>query len=203
MGGVDSCYNIPMIDAVIFDCFGVLFGSSVEILTAQCPPENRNELADIFAQSDYGYITHDEFITEASRLLGYSTDHFRRVLSQAHVRNDTLFAVIRRLRQRYPMLKIGLLSNVGGDTINKLFTNEDLALFDARVLSYEEHIAKPNPEAFSLVAERLGIPVGRCIMIDDRAENCDGAEVAGMSAILYTTVANLKRDLQPYGVNVE
>jgi len=43
-----------MIRAVIFDCFGVLYGGSIEVLMAQCPPDRRAELEDINKQSDYG-----------------------------------------------------------------------------------------------------------------------------------------------------
>lgn len=188
-----------MIDAVFFDCFGVLFDMDTD-LGAQCPPENRAEMAGVFARSDHGYITRDEFIAEVARLVGCPAEHFRCVLEQAHVRNDALFATIHQLRRQHPALKIGLLSNVGDDTINRLFTEEDLALFDTCVLSHEEHITKPDPRLFAVAAERLAVPIGRCMMIDDRVENCDGAEAAGMSAIQYTTVADMERDFRAYNI---
>ena len=54
------------------------------------------------------------------------------------------------------------------------------------MLSYREGIAKPNPEIFTLAAERLGVAPSECVMIDDIAANCEGAEVAGMQSILHT-----------------
>ena len=32
----------------------------------------------------------------------------------------------------------------------------------------------------------LGVATSECVMIDDRVENCEGAEVAGMMALQYT-----------------
>ena len=82
--------------------------------------------------------------------------------------------------------------------MDRLFSPDERAeLFDVVVLSYEESIAKPNPEIFTLIAERLGVPAGECVMVDDRAENCEGAEIAGMQSVQHTsnesTIAHLTR----------
>jgi putative hydrolase of the HAD superfamily len=60
-------------------------------------------------------------------------------------------------------------------------------MFDVVFLSYKEGIAKPNPDAFRLAAEKLGLAPEECVMIDDIAENCEGAEVAGMQSIQHVT----------------
>ena len=82
---------------------------------------------------------------------------------------------------------MAMLSNVGGGTLEYLFAPGELEkMFDVCVLSYEESLAKPNPEIFTLTAGRLGVATSECVMIDDRVENCEGAEVAGMMALHYT-----------------
>ena len=175
-----------MIRAVIFDCFGVLYGGSIEVLMAQCPPDRRAELEDINKQSDYGYISRQEFITEVARLSEQTPAQIAALLEQVHVRNSELIAI-----------KVGLLSNVGSDTIERLFTPDELReLFDAVVLSYAEHIAKPSREAFELAADRLGVSPGQCVMIDDRLDNCSGAEAAGMRAILHTANSRTMAELE-------
>jgi HAD hydrolase, family IA, variant 3 len=186
-----------MIRAVIFDCFGVLYGGSIEVLMAQCPPDRRAELEDINKQSDYGYISRQEFITEVARLSEQTPAQIAALLEQVHVRNSELIAMIHTLRQRYPAIKIGLLSNVGSDTIERLFTPDELRqLFDAVVLSYAEHVAKPSREAFELAADRLGVSPGQCVMIDDRLDNCSGAEAAGMRAILHIANSRTMAELE-------
>ena len=113
------------------------------------------------------------------------------------MRNSELIAMIHTLRQRYPAIKIGLLSNVGSDTIERLFAPDELRhLFDAVVLSYAEHVAKPSREAFELAADRLGVPPSQCVMIDDRLDNCSGAEAAGMRAILHTANRRTMAELE-------
>lgn len=186
-----------MIRAVIFDCFGVLYGGSIEVLMASSPPDRRAELEDINKQSDYGYISRQEFIAEVARLSEQTPAQINALLEQAHVRNSELIAMIHALRQRHPAIKVGLLSNVGSDTIERLFTPDELReLFDAVVLSYAEHVAKPSREAFELAADRLGVLPGQCVMIDDRLDNCSGAEAAGMRAILHTTNSRTMAELE-------
>jgi HAD hydrolase, family IA, variant 3 len=186
-----------MIRAVIFDCFGVLYGGSIEVLMASSPPDRRAELEDINKQSDYGYISRQEFIAEVARLSEQTPAQINALLEQAHVRNSELIAMIHTLRQRYPAIKVGLLSNVGSDTIERLFTPDELReLFDAVVLSYAEHVAKPSREAFELAADRLGVSPGQCVMIDDRLDNCSGAEAAGMHAILHTANSRTMAELE-------
>ena len=186
-----------MIRAVIFDCFGMLYGGSIEVLMASSPPDRRAELEDINKQSDYGYISRRQFITEVARLVGQTPAQINALLEQAHVRNSELIAMIHALRQRYPAIKVGLLSNVGSDTIERLFTPDELReLFDAVVLSYAEHVAKPSREAFELAADRLGVPPGQCVMIDDRLDNCSGAEAADMRAILHTANRRTMAELE-------
>ena len=164
---------------------------------AQCPPDRRAELEDINKQSDYGYISRQEFITEVARLSEQTPAQVEALLEQAHVRNSELIAMIHTLRQRYPAIKVGLLSNVGSDTIERLFTPDELReLFDAVVLSYAEHVAKPSREAFELAADRLGVLPGQCVMIDDRLDNCSGAEAAGMRAILHTANSRTMAELE-------
>jgi HAD superfamily hydrolase (TIGR01509 family) len=43
---------------------------------------------------------------------------------------------------------------------------------------------KPEPEAYASVLERLGVPAERCVFVDDRAKNIEGARRMGMQAIL-------------------
>ncbi|MBF1032604.1 MAG: HAD family phosphatase [Candidatus Nanosynbacter sp.] len=186
-----------MIRAVIFDCFGVLYGGSIEVLMASSPPDRRAELEDINKQSDYGYISRQEFITEVARLVEQTPAQINALLEQAHVRNRELIAMIHALRQRHPAIKVGLLSNVGSDTIERLFTPDELRqLFDAVVLSYAEHVTKPSREAFELAADRLGVSPSQCVMIDDRLDNCSGAEAAGMHAILHTANSRTMVELE-------
>ena len=59
----------------------------------------------------------------------------------------------------------------------------------------EEGITKPNPLLFERAAERIGIYTDESVFIDDRQENCLGAETTGMKSLLYESNEKLTRDL--------
>lgn len=172
-----------MIRAVIFDCFGVLYSGSLGYLQSIAPPEHRNEIAELNSQKDYGYITFDDFLVQASALIGVSKEHLIEAVKQRHIRNSPMFEEIPALKAS---VKVGLLSNIGDSQFEELFSTEDAGIFDEIFLSYQEGIAKPNPEAFREMAMRMGVKPDECVMVDDMMHNCEGAEVAGMTSILHT-----------------
>jgi putative hydrolase of the HAD superfamily len=80
-------------------------------------------------------------------------------------------------------VKTGLISNSMGYSMYDRSTFPEL--FDAVVLSGEEGVHKPQPEAFQLAAERVGLEPDECVFVDDLRENCAGAEAVGLTAILH------------------
>lgn len=53
---------------------------------------------------------------------------------------------------------------------------------DGRVVSGFERVMKPDPAIYLLLCGRYGLDPARCLFVDDNADNCRGAEVAGMRA---------------------
>ena len=175
-----------MVHGIIFDCFGVLYGGSLETLLSLCPLDRVVEMRDLNKQADYGFISSQEYVEGIATLLSITPDEATALLKRKHYRNVELVDFVRELKRdgRY---RIALLSNVGDGTVEQLFGDELHELFDVVVLSYQEHLAKPNPEIFTLTAERLGVSAGECVMIDDLEVNCDGAEIVGMQSIQHIT----------------
>lgn len=188
-----------MIQAIIFDCFGVLYHSSADELYRRCTPERRDELHDIRMQRDRGIVHYDEYIDLVAQLLGMERDALRTLAEQSHVRNQELFAFIRSVdREKY---RVGLLSNIGDTTMDQLIgVGEQQELFDAVILSYQVGMIKPDPRLFQLMSERIGVPAEACVMIDDVERNCVGAQSIGMQAIHHhDTDATLDRLRQLLG----
>lgn len=175
-----------MIRGIIFDCFGVLYGGSLETLISTCPPNRLQELNDITKQADYGFITSQDYAEELADIFGKTVGEIQELFRTKHIRNSEMIDYIRELKSqgRYT---IALLSNVGNGTVEGLLGNELTELFDTVVLSYQEHLAKPNPAIFTLTAERMRLLSGECIMIDDLEINCEGARVTGMQALQHTS----------------
>lgn len=185
------------IRGVIFDCFGVMyvdmardfFEKNVKNYTELQP-----QLLELNKQSDYGFISIQEWISGVRDITGLDTAFVAEHIMALKVRNEVLLAFSQSLR---PTHKLGLLSNVGISSMENYFpTTERAALFDATVLSSEVGLIKPHPEIFKLMAERLECSPGDCIMIDDSEENCSGADAAGMQAIHYKTNEQTIRDLE-------
>jgi putative hydrolase of the HAD superfamily len=84
---------------------------------------------------------------------------------------------------------LGLLSNIVGDLV-PIFEarhREWLVHFSALAYSCEIGVAKPDPRAYQIVAERLGVPPGDCLFLDDREVNVIAAREVGMRAEVFRT----------------
>ncbi|MBX4199307.1 HAD-IA family hydrolase [Candidatus Saccharibacteria bacterium] len=185
-----------MIKAVIFDFFGVLasdgwlpfknkhFGDDPELFA---------KAGELNKQTDSGLKTYNEFISEISRMASVEPEQARHQIEN-NIRDDKLLEYIRE--ELKPHYKVGMLSNAAANWLNDILTKEQIALFDAIALSYETGIVKPNPQAFHIITERLGVKPDESIFIDDQERYCVGAEAVGMKFIVYKDFPQLKQELQ-------
>ncbi|ESW68014.1 HAD family hydrolase [Mesorhizobium sp. LSJC268A00] len=60
-----------------------------------------------------------------------------------------------------------------------------LELFDTIVDATYTRILKPDPRAYALVTEALGLPAGACVFVDDQQRNVDGGRAAGMRTVHF------------------
>jgi epoxide hydrolase-like predicted phosphatase len=97
--------------------------------------------------------------------------------------NVPLASYFAALRPRY---RTGILSNsfVGAREREQAAHGfEDLC--DVVVYSHEEGMEKPDPRIYRLAAQRLGVPPGEAIFLDDREACVTGAREVGMTAVLF------------------
>lgn len=80
---------------------------------------------------------------------------------------------------------IYLLSNAGTCIHDQLNHMPAWSLMDGAVVSGEERLMKPDPAIYQLLCERYGLLAEECLFVDDNADNCEGARVAGMRAVRY------------------
>lgn len=184
--------------AVIFDCFGVLYGGSLFALLNMAPPEKRNDIVDLNRQNDYGFLSFDDYTSGMALLLGKTPNEIREIFKHKRIRNQPLFDFINEIRT--PDVKIGLLTNAGRDMPGVLFSEQELngGVFDSYIVSSEYGIVKPNPDVYILLADKLGVPVGDCLMVDDAFENCHGAEAAGMQAVWFADNETAKNHVREF-----
>ena len=58
-------------------------------------------------------------------------------------------------------------------------------IFELVVDSAFVGMRKPDPEIYELTVARLGVPAAECVFVDDLKSNCEAAETAGMTAVVY------------------
>ncbi|MGD0223338.1 MAG: HAD family phosphatase [Terriglobia bacterium] len=113
--------------------------------------------------------------------------------------NAVMVEWVRVLRRRG--LKLAVLSNISryvGNYFRR--TAQWLELFDHLCFSGELGIVKPNPAIYRVCLEALGVPASQALFIDDREVNIAGAHAAGIHGILFRSVEQLPRDIEPYGL---
>lgn len=81
---------------------------------------------------------------------------------------------------------IYLLSNASTRILEQLNHMPAMPYMDGRVVSAFERIMKPDPAIYELLCERFELVAAECLFVDDNADNCRGAEAAGMKSFHFT-----------------
>jgi HAD superfamily hydrolase (TIGR01509 family) len=68
-------------------------------------------------------------------------------------------------------------------------------LFDATVAGDEVEHAKPAPDLFLAAAERLGVPPGECVAVEDSPSGVEAALAAGMRVVAVARDPSHRADL--------
>ena len=193
-----------MTKAIIFDLFGVLVTDALAALVSELnttQPDIAQQVVRIVAASNAGTIPHETSREMVAELLGLTVDEYARRVRDGEVRNWPLFDCILELRKTY---KTALLSNAGTKSLEVRFAPGELdKYFDTVVVSAVIGYAKPEARAYEIVAEKLGMRLDECVMIDDRELYCEGARGVGMEAILYQSVPKLIDDLAQLGLQLQ
>jgi len=184
-----------VIKSIIFDCFGVLavdswlpfkdehFGGNEKLI---------NAATRLNRQADRGEISNEEFIHEIALLAGVTTGAASQQIGHNPANRPLFNYINENLKDRY---KLGVLSNASTDWTGRLFTPEQLGLFDAIVMSYQIGLIKPDPGAYMAISQKLDSLPEQCVFVDDQERHCEGARQAGMKAVLYRDFKQFKSEI--------
>lgn len=185
-----------MIQAIIFDCFGVLatdgwlpfrdkyFGNK---------PDLMEEARAHNIRVDSGLMSYDEFIHWLADTTSVPIRDVQRII-RGNVPNQPLFEYIRE--KISPKYKVGMLSNAGANWLQDMFEPWQVALFDQILLSYEIGAVKPDPIMYETIAVRLGVLPEEAVFVDDRIEFVTGAHAVGMHGIHYKELGQTTAELE-------
>ncbi|MES9543746.1 MULTISPECIES: HAD family phosphatase [unclassified Actinomadura] len=106
--------------------------------------------------------------------------------------DEEMVALVGELADRGRTL--GLLSNIIGDLVPRFEARHGawLARFDARVYSCRIGVAKPDPRAYEICAETLGVKPADVLFFDDNERNVLAARETGMRAELFTSLTQVR-----------
>lgn len=71
---------------------------------------------------------------------------------------------------------------------------------DGGILSYKEHLIKPEPAIYELLLERFQLVADECVFLDDTLVNIEVAERLGIHGIHFKTKEQAEEELRALGV---
>ena len=107
------------------------------------------------------------------------------------------------LRQLTSQCRLVLLSNVDRyywPTIESSIP--ELHGFHAKVLSFEQGLAKPEAQVFERAVAASGVTIERCYFVDDKPENIEAAAATGLAGHAFQNCRTLKSALRRAGLHV-
>jgi len=110
----------------------------------------------------------------------------------------TMYDLAETLQKKY---KIAVLSNTEAPAV-KHFLSYRPELFDVKVFSCDEGVAKPQARLYEICLERLGVEPQEALFIDDREENVAGARAIGLQAVVCKNYQLLVRELESLRFNM-
>lgn len=145
-----------------------------------------------------GRKTVEEFWREIGPQLNLHTpeavEAFSRRYHADEAINEDVLDLIRRLRAQ-GHYKLAVLSNAPSGLGQWLADWGILDLFDVVFCSGDEGVIKPDPAAFEITLERLGVAPEEAVFIDDTARHVEAARKLGVHGILFTTAEALTDEL--------
>ncbi len=198
---------MPGIDVVLFDLGGVLIDfSGVDRMRVLAGLDHADEVWRRWLACDWvraferGGCSADDFASGVIDDWGLSIEpaellaEFSGWVGAALPGAEELVAQTRRSRPT------GCLSNTNALHWAAWQRWPFLDDFDHRFLSFQLGAVKPDAELFDAVAERLPVPPGSVLFVDDNQINVDGARSCGFRAERAQGPAEARAVLETYGV---
>jgi len=200
----------PEIGAVVLDWGGVLIEDPAPGLMRTCADalgvglhqytRAHEALAGPFQE---GRITEQEFWARVCSRLGCPVPSRSSLWGEAfraiYVPRPEMFSLVARIRRGGR--RTAVLSNTEPPCV-QYFRELGYDMFDIQVFSCVEQVSKPDRRVYTRTVERLGVAANRTVFVDDRPQFVEGAEAAGLRAILFRGVGPLRQELIRMGMDL-
>jgi epoxide hydrolase-like predicted phosphatase len=186
-----------MIKAVIFDCFGVIVSDSLTVMIDELSssrPDEARDIREMMRACNQGLLDSETVNKHIADVLGLDYETYRQKVRDGELKDARVLNLIKELRKSY---KTAMLSNITVSGMERRFSEAERAeYFDEIVVSAAIGYLKPDPEAYTITAEKLGVKPEECVFIDDKDAFCEAARVVGMQAVWYRDFETAKADLE-------
>jgi epoxide hydrolase-like predicted phosphatase len=195
-----------MIKAVIWDMGGVIVRTEDQSFRQSLSKDLGVDLNELYSQvfesksaklAGLGRIDENEhwhFIREHYHLTEEGLIDFQNRFWQGDRVDLQLCEFIWKLRNRY---LTGLLSNAWSGARLMLQKKMDMdRIFDQSIFSAEVGLAKPDPEIYQLILNRLDVNPQEAIFVDDFMANIEAAQELGINGLLFTDPVKTQAQIQ-------
>lgn len=199
-----------MINTIIFDIGRVLAGYGWETYLRGIVPEEEAYRAvekavflnPAWAEHDKGLLTEEEEILDFASVAPEYEAQIRRVY-------ENLGECVWKLPYALPWVKelkekgyrVYALSNWPKHIYDQREDKLDfLELMDGSILSYREHLTKPDPAVFHLLLDRYQICPEEAVFLDDTPVNIEAAGKLGIHGIHFRSLEQAKKELAELGI---
>ncbi|MEI7818660.1 MAG: HAD-IA family hydrolase [bacterium] len=171
---------------VVFDYYGVIVVDVMkETLLRHEKPEIDAAVHDLSQRFDLGEIDSDSYVKQLSKLYGISEERASWIKDPKDSFDPDLVRYMEHLRNTG--IKIGIASNSNEESLHGSLQAAGLSgVVDAIVASSSIHAVKPDPRFWKELLRVTRAQPNEILLVDDRIENCHGAELVGMQTLLYT-----------------
>jgi len=157
--------------------------------------------ADLLARYETGLLTTPQFYSQICNITGYD-----RSLEEFSTSFADIFTPIKEMVDVHTSLhdkKIPtyIFSNTNELAINHIRrTYPFFSDFDGYILSYEQHVEKPDPAIYEVVERVTKMRGSDLLYIDDRPENIEAGRKRGWQVILQENPAKTFDQLRKTGI---
>ncbi len=199
--------SLNSVDAALFDLGGVVIETDFDQVFAQWAAHAHHHpdaikakfsFDDFYQQHERGEISASAYFASLRGSLGInlSDAQFIDGWDAIYVREVPGIAVLlQRLKEKVPVYAFTNSNPTHQQVWSKRFA-EVLSLFHTVFVSSELGKRKPEPEAFRVVADAMGIQLPRIVFFDDTWENVEEARVLGMQAVHVRSLADIQDSLR-------
>jgi putative hydrolase of the HAD superfamily len=194
------------IRAVLFDVGGVLSADMIDRKLSDLARRHAVAEERLLAaassrrpRADLGQISDGEFWRLVLDEVGVAARHEDLEIESYLTPIEGTLEIARQLKAQG--LRVGILSNDSHEmALARRRKHGFDALFDPILISSAIGQLKPSPGIYDSALERLGLEGERCLFIDNREDNVEGARGRGMRAILFVAPDQLRRELAGLGL---